>query len=103
MAKAKRYGISAQRKKANKKPITMSLKEFREQQRIAEAAHIAPGQYDGHLKEFGYSPNKKMTLGGKYKWKADENPAAGQYHTDAADALTKPKSRAVIFKEESGY
>ena len=25
-----------------------------------------PGQYDGHLKEFGYN-EKNMTIGGKYK------------------------------------
>lgn len=35
-----------------------------------------PGQYDGHLREFGYS-EKKMTIGGKYKWQADSNPAPG--------------------------
>jgi hypothetical protein len=35
-----------------------------------------PGQYDGHLKDFGYS-DKKMTIQGKYKWVPDSNPAPG--------------------------
>ncbi len=48
----------------------------------------APGQYDGHLKEFGYSENK-MTIGGKYVWKADSNPAVGQYEPDLIHV--KPK------------
>jgi hypothetical protein len=36
----------------------------------------SPGQYDGHLKDFGYS-EKKMTIGGKYKYNYDANPAPG--------------------------
>lgn len=35
-----------------------------------------PGQYDGHLKQFGHS-DKKMTIGGKYVWMPDSNPAPG--------------------------
>jgi hypothetical protein len=37
-----------------------------------------PGQYDGHLKEFGHN-DKRMTIGGKYVWVPDSNPAPGQY------------------------
>ncbi len=25
-----------------------------------------PGQYDNHIKPFGHSPERKMTIGGKY-------------------------------------
>ena len=36
----------------------------------------SPGQYDGHIQPFG-TDNRSMTLGGKYQWKADSNPAPG--------------------------
>ena len=51
----------------------------------------APGQYDSHLKDFGTN-DRKMTLGGKYKWKPDENPAAGQYEPN--HNVIKPSASA---------
>jgi hypothetical protein len=50
-----------------------------------------PGQYDGHLYDFGHN-DKKMTIGGKYKWTPDSNPAPGQYDPEGAVGVTKPKS-----------
>ena len=38
-----------------------------------------PGQYDGHLTKFG-ADAKKFTIGGKYRWKPDENPPVGSYN-----------------------
>ena len=61
-----------------------------------------PGQYDGHIKPFGYN-EKNMTIGGKYKFVPDSNPAPGQYEPEGAATLTKARSRAAIIKEESGY
>ena len=42
-----------------------------------------PGQYDGHLVQFGHN-DKKMTIGGKYVWNPDSNPAPGQYDPEGA-------------------
>jgi len=44
-----------------------------------------------------------MTLGSKYKWKPDENPAVGQYDVDAATKQVKPQSAAFKYREEKGY
>lgn len=41
------------------------------------------GQYDGHLKPFGYNENN-MTFGGKYIFKADSNPPVGLYNIEKA-------------------
>ena len=70
---------------------------------LAEDKRLAnPGQYDGHLRDFGHS-DKKMTIGGKYKWVPDSNPAPGQYDPEGAVGVTKPKSTAALIKEETGY
>lgn len=42
-----------------------------------------------------------MTIGKKYQWKADSNPAPGQYEPD--QSLIKSKSKAAIIVKESGY
>lgn len=44
-----------------------------------------------------------MTIGGKYKWNPDSNPAPGQYDPEGAVSVTKARSKAAIIKEESGY
>ena len=44
-----------------------------------------------------------MTIGGKYKFIADSNPAPGQYDPEGAVKVTKERSRAAIIREESGY
>ena len=61
-----------------------------------------PGQYDGHIKPFGESP-QRMTIGGKYKQTYDANPAPGQYDHDSHVAHTKARSQAALIKEETGY
>jgi hypothetical protein len=61
-----------------------------------------PGQYDGHLKTFGYN-ERNMTIGGKYKFVPDSNPAPGQYEPEGAVGVTKPRTQAAIIKEENGY
>jgi hypothetical protein len=42
------------------------------------------GAYNPY-KEFGDIP-QKMTIGGKYKWKADSNPPPGYYNPEGADS-----------------
>lgn len=44
-----------------------------------------------------------MTIGKKYKWTADSNPAPGQYEPEGAVSITKARSKAAIIVEESGY
>lgn len=44
-----------------------------------------------------------MTIGGKYKHTYDANPAPGQYDPEGAVGVTKPKSKAAIIREETGY
>ena len=61
-----------------------------------------PGQYDSHLTPFGHN-EKQMTIGGKYKFVPDSNPAPGQYEPEGAVGVTKPRSYAAVIKEENGY
>ena len=59
-------------------------------------AEIGPdgGEYDPDAgKGFGYSP-QKMTIGGKYQWKPNDNPPPGLYDPEGATKLTKSNSRA---------
>lgn len=58
-----------------------------------------PGQYDGHLTPFG-SDVKKFTMGGKYKWKADQNPALGTYDVDTGYNLTQYNNRSATIRKE---
>ena len=44
-----------------------------------------------------------MTIGGKYVWVPDSNPAPGQYEPEGSVNQTKPKSQAAIIREETGY
>ncbi len=50
-------------------------------QKKAPEQSPAPGEYDGHLKDFGYN-TKNMTIGGKYVWKPDSNPPVGAYNIE---------------------
>ena len=47
------------------------------------------GFYDGAHKPFGSELKGKMTIGGKYDWKPDNNPPPGLYDVDGAMAVTK--------------
>jgi hypothetical protein len=51
--------------------------------RVERGNEPDPGQYDGHIKPFGSSPNK-MTIGGKYKHNYDANPGPGLYEPEGA-------------------
>lgn len=42
-----------------------------------------------------------MTIGGKYKWKADVNPGPGQYDADASVMHTLPKSRSAVMRPDT--
>lgn len=44
--------------------------------RVPKEPSPDPGYYDGHIKPFGHS-EKNMTMGGKYKFVPDKNPAPG--------------------------
>jgi len=58
------------------------------------------GQYDGHIKPFGSGLHQRMTLGGKYGWKADDNPPPGSYEADVAAIKIRQKSPSVFIKED---
>ena len=58
----------------------------------------APGQYDGHIKEFG-SESNNITIGGKYKWVPDSNPAPGQYEPNAE--VVKPRVKSAKIAPDS--
>ena len=47
------------------------------------------GQYDRHIRPFGSDLHQRMTLGGKYTWKADDNPPPGSYEADVAALKTR--------------
>jgi hypothetical protein len=76
------------------------IKEDTSPYRRPKEQNPEPGQYDAHLKPFGYSP-RKMTMGGKYKWKPDSNPPLGGYDLDSGYAATKYMNRSCIIKGET--
>ena len=56
--------------------------------------------YDPHT-NFG-KDSRPMTIGGKYKWKANENPPPGYYETDRG--IQHVKSRSIATKiVKNGY
>ena len=55
-----------------------------------------PGTYDRHLTSMGENIKQSMTLGGKYEWKADNNPPVGGY--DPNESITKPANKSAIIK-----
>jgi hypothetical protein len=70
--------------------------------KVPREASPDPGQYDSHLKAFGQN-DKNMTIGGKYKWVPDSNPAPGQYEPEGAIGITKARSKAALIREDAGY
>lgn len=94
------YDVDAAQKQVKPKSAAFGYRPETGYQRPKETLPDA-GEYEPD-KGFGYS-EKKITLGGKYKWKPDENPAVGQYDVDAATKQVKPQSAAFRYTEEKGY
>ena len=44
-----------------------------------------------------------MTIGGKYKWVPDSNPAPGQYEIEEATSQTMVRSKSAFIRKEEGY
>jgi hypothetical protein len=59
-----------------------------------------PGQYDGHLIPFGGDNLNKMTMGSKYIFKADQNPAVGSYDIERADKTIRFKSPDTFIRKQ---
>jgi hypothetical protein len=59
-----------------------------------------PGQYDTHLKPFGYT-EKRMTLGGKYKPVKNSTPGPGTY--DSHNKLATQASRTAIIRKSTNF
>lgn len=70
----------------------VSYQELKEIERKKAEAHIGPGAHDPY-KEFGSELKNKVTFGGKYKWKPDNNPPPGIY--DPNDLATKSNAPSV--------
>lgn len=58
-----------------------------------------PANYQ-ELKAFGSDKKQNFTFGGKYKWKANNNPPPGSYQTDRSLAVTKPRVSTMVMREE---
>jgi len=61
----------------------MTFREMREQERINETAHNAPGS-NYVEKPFASDINQTVNFGSKYKFVPKEGPGAGSYDTDLA-------------------
>ena len=85
-------------KRSTKQPKMVSFAEYRQIQRIKEAAHLGPGATD-YTKPFGSDVHHKMHFGGKYIFKPDSNPPVGLYEPDQALGQTKPKIKSAIIKQ----
>ena len=59
-----------------------------------------PGAHDGHLTAFGADVTRNITMGSKYEFKADSNPAVGQYDPSSGIAMSQSKSRMAHITEE---
>ena len=67
--------------------MLVTLREYREQQRVADVAHLGPGLYIGNGLTFGknVSPNVRISPAATKKYynpKKDITPAPGDYNTD---------------------
>ena len=80
----------------------MSFAEMREQERVAEAANIGPGTFDGYTQAHGIGTelqNMKHGMGSKYVTKYNKNPGPGEYDVISPTRLTKErKYEAMIFE-----
>ena len=79
--------------------------QYRPDQGYQKPAEIGPdgGEYEPDAgKGFGNSPGR-MTMGGKYKWKPNDNPAPGQYDPADAEKLVRPKSVEFRYRPDTGY
>ena len=56
--------------RSKKSKRTMTFREMREQQRIADKANLGPGCIDGHLKAFGEGM-RGIDFGSKYVFRPD--------------------------------
>ena len=54
---------------------------------------------DDDILTFGKDIKNKMTIGGKYVTKYSDTPPPGKYNVEAAEALIRPKSPAVVIRE----
>jgi len=64
--------------------------------KLKMAENPSGGEYDGHLTKLGDKMNN-VTMGEKYKHTYNNNPPPGYYETNAADKLTKTKSKTAVF------
>jgi len=58
-----------------------------------------PGQYNGDVVTFGKDVKANPGMGNKYIFKADSNPAVGQYEVN--ESQTKFQNKSVIIREET--
>lgn len=76
----------------------VSFAQMREAERVAEAATIGPGSFDGNNHQFGWGMNK-VGMGSKYKDTKNTNPGPGEYDVVSPTRHTKErKYEAMIFK-----
>lgn len=82
------------------KPSSRAFQYKQDQARVRNP-EVSPdaGEYDPDT-GFGGQDNRKMTLGGKYKWKPNDNPPPGLYEPDAADGQIKARVPSTIIKQE---
>ena len=57
-----------------------------------------PGQYTGDVITFGKDVKTNIGMGNKYIFKADSNPAVGQYEVN--ESQTKFQNKSVIIRED---
>ena len=79
----------------------VSFRQYREIQRVKEAAHQGPGSTE-YMKPFGSEVKNKTDFGQKYKFVPNSNPPPGLYDTDKAQKLVQPRTKfmAVPNKEK---
>jgi len=73
---------------------------MREQERVAEAADIGPGAFDGYHMTHGFGSHltKGTGFGSKYETKRNPNPGPGEYDNMSPMKHTKErKYEAMIF------
>lgn len=79
----------------------ISFAEMREHERVAEAANIGPGAFDGYTQTHGFGTGLTVMqhgMGSKYKTVYNKNPGPGEYDVISPTRLTKErKYEAMIF------